>query len=262
MHKSILSNAEEHIGQQAILHTDIKDFFPSITPDKIRVMITERPDVTFFIGDKVDEFIQVVTHEGHTPQGCPTSPCISNLCMVGFDKGVAKYTKMKGCKYTRYADDITLSLSRGGSRAAANELWKYSFWLKKVLHEAGFEMSQEKTYVMRNNKRMKVTGLVVNHEAKVDRHRMSRLRGLFHKAAKMAKAGEQPPIALLRGELSFATINGFVPSGSLKKNIMLVEDQCNVRLKKFGWRDEASLAVTMRNRTGRTRLANLRWSVR
>ena len=201
-------------------------------------MIENRPDIGFFLGDKVDEFIQLVTYEGHTPQGCPTSPCISNLCMVGFDQGVAEYVKMKGCKYTRYADDITLSLRKAGPSASANELWKYSFWLKKALHEAGFEMSQEKTYVMRNNKRMKVTGLVVNQTAKVDRHRMSRLRGLFHKAVKMIKAGEQPPIALLRGELSFATINSFTPTGSLKKNIMFIEDNCNVRLKDFGWREQ------------------------
>jgi RNA-directed DNA polymerase len=245
--RNIVTNAQIHSKQKAILHTDIRDFFPSITPDKIRAMISARPDVIHFLGDKVEEFIQVVTHEGHTPQGCPTSPHISNMCMVGFDQGAAEYVRMKGCKYSRYADDITVSLSRGTPKECADTLWKFSFWIEKALREAGFEMARDKTYIMRCNKRMKVTGLVVNSQPKVDRDRMSRLRGLFHKAKKMIEAGEQPNISLLRGELGFATISGFTPSWSLKNNIMFVEDKCNTRLKNFGWRPgQDTVAARMR----------------
>lgn len=231
---SIVSNARVHVNQAAMLHVDIRDFFPSISRDKILEMIGHRPDMSHFIEDKTEEFLRVVMWDGHTPQGCPTSPCISNLVMVGFDAGVQAY--VRPAKYTRYADDITISITRGRGKESANHLWKLSFWLDKALHEIGFNMAREKTYVVRSNKRMKVTGLVVNKNVRVDRQRISRLRGLFHKARKMIEANETPPIPKLRGELAFATAAGYIPTGSLKTNIMFVEDSCNVRLKNFGWR--------------------------
>ena len=43
------------------------------------------------------------------PQGAPTSPMLSNALLYEFDQCMDDITKKMGLKYSRYADDLTIS---------------------------------------------------------------------------------------------------------------------------------------------------------
>ena len=57
---------------------------------------------------------------GYLPQGAPTSPMLNNLCVDAFDDDVDVIATDLGLRYSRYADDISLSTrSASFSRAQA-----------------------------------------------------------------------------------------------------------------------------------------------
>ena len=51
----------------------------------------------------------VCCYQGALPIGAPTSPCIANLVLRSFDKAMTTAARKIGAKYTRYADDLTIS---------------------------------------------------------------------------------------------------------------------------------------------------------
>ncbi|HEY5116030.1 MAG TPA: reverse transcriptase domain-containing protein [Nakamurella sp.] len=45
----------------------------------------------------------------HLPQGAPNSPRLANLVSYSLDRRIDAYSRAAGIRYTRYADDLTLS---------------------------------------------------------------------------------------------------------------------------------------------------------
>ena len=87
--RSIASNAKSHVKKSAVVNLDLKDFFPSITGDRIHGLF--RKDPFFFPEDVTNLLTELVCNNGTLPQGAPTSPILSNMICYRLDKQLINY---------------------------------------------------------------------------------------------------------------------------------------------------------------------------
>ncbi len=105
--KSIVTNALRHVQQKHVLNIDLKDFFPSIKFMRVRSKLMVFP---YELNATVATIIsQICCYKGSLPQGAPTSPVVSNFVCAKMDSQLRKFAVEHRCRYTRYADDITIS---------------------------------------------------------------------------------------------------------------------------------------------------------
>ena len=157
--RSIFTNASVHVSQNLVLGIDIKDFFPSIGFDSIfsifkSVGYTQK--TAHFLAD-------ICTYQGKLPQGAPTSPMLANLVIGRLDIIIDNYCRRRNFKYSRYADDITIS----GSHKLPMHIQK----IIAIIEVSGFAVNEEKTRLHSRGSRQKVTGLVVNDKVSIGRSR-------------------------------------------------------------------------------------------
>lgn len=103
--KSIVNNAQTHLENNYILKLDIEDFFPSIKEKQVFSIFKKMG-----YSSTVSKCLSLLcTLDNALPQGASTSPCISNIILIGLDEQLDEYASNTGLKYSRYADDITIS---------------------------------------------------------------------------------------------------------------------------------------------------------
>ncbi len=139
---------------------------------------------------------RICTHEGRLPQGAPTSPAISNLVCRRLDERLTKLVKRFDGRYTRYADDMTISLPGLGRnkrlrRKPKNKppLKRPRFpsrslitTLRRIIEEEGFVIQMKKKLrVQRPHQRQTATGLVVNRAIHLPRATRRRIRAMQHR---------------------------------------------------------------------------------
>lgn len=99
---AVKDNARFHCGQKIVLTMDVKDFFSSISSDRILNLFLscdyEIPVATLLTN--------LCCYNNSLPQGAPTSAYLSNLVMRQFDESIGDYCKTQGIRYTRYADEM------------------------------------------------------------------------------------------------------------------------------------------------------------
>lgn len=149
---SIHDNARFHRSQELVLKIDIKNFFPSITPRFINATFKR-----LGYSKEVSKLLtELVIYKNGLPQGAPTSPALSNLIMYKIDKRVFAYARSKNLRYTRYADDLTIS-----GDFNVKEVISFA---TTILKEYGFQVNTDKTRVLRKSNRQIVTGVVCNEK--------------------------------------------------------------------------------------------------
>jgi retron-type reverse transcriptase len=115
---------------------------------------------------------------GALPQGAPTSPVISNSILYDFDLTTANYCDARDLKYTRYADDITVSgADRQEVALALNNIGMR-------LRERGLSLNAEKTRIASFVGQQRVMGVVVNSVAAPSRSYRRRARAIFDQVKK------------------------------------------------------------------------------
>jgi hypothetical protein len=188
---SIVTNALPHVGKEAVIRLDLVDFFPSITSDRVKAYFR-------FIGyddEASDLLTRLCTYKGSLPQGAPTSPRLSNLLNYRLDTRLYALAQRRGLSYTRYADDITISV-RAGDLAPLNRtnpktleavhkscprVAEIIHTAKLIIEDEGFRLhTRDKLRVYRRHHRQLVTGLVVNHRPNLPRDTRRRLRAIAH----------------------------------------------------------------------------------
>jgi RNA-directed DNA polymerase len=97
-------NALRHIGSSVVVTADLSDFFGSITLQDV---------IKLFLGLGAERQVSVTlarltTLDERLVQGGRASPFIANLVGSRLDEIVLAQAK-KGCRYTRYVDDLTFS---------------------------------------------------------------------------------------------------------------------------------------------------------
>lgn len=110
--RGIILNANKHLPSRYVLNIDLKNFFDTINFGRVRGMFMKEP--FGFSDSKSTILAQIVCNDNKLPQGAPTSPIISNIIAYKLDKTLEKFCKHNHCKYSRYADDITISTNSFG----------------------------------------------------------------------------------------------------------------------------------------------------
>ncbi|OZB93678.1 reverse transcriptase family protein [Paenibacillus sp. XY044] len=158
--ESIITNADTHLGCQAILRVDLENFFDTITENQVRksfirigystnlsvdlakLCVTSRLDST------TGEYVSSL------PQGAPTSPMLANIVAYRLDKRLSSLANKLGVRYSRYADDLVFS-------GNTTQLPKIEL-LKKIITEEGLKINNQKTLLRREGQKRMVTGIIVS----------------------------------------------------------------------------------------------------
>lgn len=185
--RSILTNAKEHClpTQHHLLNIDLQDFFPSITFYRVRGVLQKHP---FLLSHEVATVIaHMCTLNGTLPQGAPTSPFLANLVCRGLDKDLTDLARRYRAKYTRYADDITVSFNvRSAERlptaicSIQDGVLSIGSELSQIITGHSFVINPAKSRLQGRYKRMEVTGLTVNKFPNVRRRFVDKIRGALH----------------------------------------------------------------------------------
>jgi RNA-directed DNA polymerase len=199
--RSIVDNAQPHVGQGVVINLDLADFFPTIT--------TERVAAAFrglgWDADSATILSRICTDEGRLPQGAPSSPAISNLVCRRLDERLSKLVQSFEGHYTRYADDITISLpglgrnkrlrrhkgksrpdwsktNRRLARPVRSPSRRLLTSIRCIIEEEGFQIQmKKKVRVQRPHQRQTATGLVVNQAIHLPRATRRRIRAMQHR---------------------------------------------------------------------------------
>ena len=148
--RGIRENARFHRRQSVVLSLDITDFFPSIQRHRVYGIFR-----SIGYSQKVASLLgRLCTLDDCLPQGAPTSPMLSNLYARRIDQRLGGFARSKRLRYTRYADDITLS-----GKLDPGEVIKF---VRKVLRTEGLVLNEKKTRAMYSHQCQEVTGIVVN----------------------------------------------------------------------------------------------------
>jgi RNA-directed DNA polymerase len=211
--RSIVTNAQPHVGKHLVLNMDVKDFFPSVHFKRVKGLLQQ-----LGYSEKIATILALICTEAATdevaidgknyfvqkgnrvlPQGAPTSPAITNILCFSLDSRLQGLANKLRCNYTRYADDITFS---GGEDINAQQLvWR----IKKILQDEGFTVHPEKIRIMRKGTRQEVTGVVVNQQLNVNRKDLRQFRALLHNLKKSNPAAmQQHPENLSNSILGYA----------------------------------------------------------
>lgn len=196
--RSIVTNARPHVGADVVLNVDLKDFFPTLSYNRIRGMFRGlgygEAAATIFALIASEPEVDEVELDGQTfyiangvrrlPQGAPTSPAITNIVCRRLDARLAGAAAKLGFTYTRYADDLTFS----GPRTASPG--KMLHQLRFIVGAEGFAEHPTKTRVLRRGRRQEVTGVVVNQKLGVERETLRKFRALLFQIGKDGPAGK------------------------------------------------------------------------
>lgn len=215
--RSIVTNARVHAGARIVVKLDIRGFYPTVTMRRVKGLLRRAG-----LGEQVATLMALLSTEspreevqrdGKTyfvaiaprslPQGAPTSPSITNALCLRLDCRLSGLARKLGCRYTRYADDLTFSWHG----TDASDIGGLLRAVTQIVRSEGFTIHTNKTRVMRKGARQKVTGLVVNEapgrpEARVPRKTIRDLRSAIYNR-EHGKPGKGESLEQLKGMAAF-----------------------------------------------------------
>lgn len=176
--RSIVTNARAHLRSSVILNLDLRHFFPSITERHVARALASLLKREGFPPGSIRFLTQTCTAFGRLPTGAPTSPVLSNLVLRGLDRRIAAICREKRLRYTRFADDLTISSDMESLcdptqvlRAVAQEIRNAGFWIAWDKLTIGYQSGGQR-----------VTGLSVkNGTVSVPKALRRRLRAMIHR---------------------------------------------------------------------------------
>lgn len=144
--RSNITNAKPHQGNKFQFTTDLQEFYPSISSQRVYDTF-----VTLGYSSHFSRWLtKLTTWKYELPQGTPTSTHIANLVFLEIDKQLIELCKLHNLTYTRYVDDLTFS-SQQDFRPILNNILQ-------IVTSNGFKLSYRKTKYSGNQS---VTGINV-----------------------------------------------------------------------------------------------------
>jgi retron-type reverse transcriptase len=204
--RSIKHNALIHKDSDFILKTDLSNFFNSITP---QILLNKIIKANIKLSAKD---IDLITHLFFWKEqrnsslkmsiGAPSSPFLSNFIMFDFDQRLVEICSQHNCKYTRYADDITISSSEDffglNFPAIIREILQTEF-------NNALKLNTAKTKYISKAHHRNVTGITLTNDKKISiGHERKRLLSAKIHHFKNGKITDSKEILKLKGQLSFA----------------------------------------------------------
>jgi hypothetical protein len=188
----IFENAVSHLGQEFVASFDIANFFPSVPFESVLKALQEirwlppgSCDLQQLEFDAAVLVAKLCTFRGRLPQGAPTSPALANLVFSKLESNLRKQLH-QDFVYTRYYDDITISLSSSAARRqnirTARELQEHAeAILKNSLHGSAFQLNPRKTRSSSQDHGHLVTGLRVGQSTvSLPRNKRRVLTAILH----------------------------------------------------------------------------------
>lgn len=182
--QSIYNNALQHINSQIVYNLDLKDFFGSISDQKIiKILCSKRYKFNYSASKAIVNICTI--NKGDTrflPQGSPLSPLISNIIADRLDFRLSRLCAKYEIIYSRYADDLTFSfnysvLKKWKSHGFRKGLKEIIF---SIIEDEGFRINPKKTHISYSYQRQQVTGVIVNHQPNVKREYVKLIRTLLN----------------------------------------------------------------------------------
>ncbi len=208
--ESFVTNAARHCGKAIVVHFDLWNFFPSTSAERVHRYFRR-------IGwnrQAARLLTKLVTWNGQLPQGAPTSPRLSNLVNYRLDVRLSQLCDGYHATYTRYADDITISLDN-----EHYDLHPLIAAVIAILRSEGYEPHLRKKFsVRRQHHQQRVTGLVVNDRVNLSRETRRWLRAVEHRV-KLQQSSESSDEQHKKPTLSLAQLDGW------RGLVKIVEDQ-------------------------------------
>jgi|LauGreDrversion4_2_1035121.scaffolds.fasta_scaffold00354_19 hypothetical protein len=179
--RSIVTNARAHLRSSVILNLDLRHFFPSITERHVERVLASLMKGQGFPPGSIRFLTRTCAAFGRLPTGAPTSPVLSNLVLRGLDRRIASICRAKRLRYTRFADDLTISSDMGSlcDPPAVLEV------VAREIREAGFRIAWDKLTIGYSSGGQRVTGLSVkNGSVSVPKVLRRRVRAMIHRRNK------------------------------------------------------------------------------
>lgn len=167
---SVVDGVRTHVGKRYVFCTDLKDFFGSLTCDKVYNSL-----IDIYSTEDAEFASRICCIDCSLPIGSPCSPILSNISCRGLDAYLSRIADKYRVDMTRYADDITFSSNDNVfDDEFVSELRDY---LKCKL---GFELNEKKTRLYDDSCSKRVTGIVVNEFANVPRSFVREIDNLLY----------------------------------------------------------------------------------
>lgn len=180
--RSAVQAARQLCGHKAVLHLDLKDFFPTITRKRVFGLFRSKgynSAVSFMLA-------KLCTQNGVLCQGAPTSPYISNLIFLKADGQLSSLAATFKIQYIRYSDDIFFFADRNFRYSRVAEV------AEKIVVENGFTLNGAKTKYHRRNSPRFTLGLQTSAKVpQFSRLQKRTYRAAFFKASSNLKWGNQ-----------------------------------------------------------------------
>lgn len=181
LEKSIVENAQKHVGHHYVLNMDLKDFFHTFDRNRVKMGLMYEPfnlngdkePLAFLLASlcthpfEIDGEVKTVL-----PQGSPTSPTLTNILCKKLDRRLTGLANRFGATYTRYADDITFSSPHNIYTDEA-----FNKELKRIIEEdQKLIINPKKTRLQKAGYRQEATGLIVNDKVNVRKRYVKQIR--------------------------------------------------------------------------------------
>lgn len=130
---SNITNAKPHQGKKYIFTTDLQEFYPNITSQRVYDTFCKlkfSPHFSHWLTN-------LTTWKYELPQGTPTSTHIANLVFLDTDLLLIDLCNKHNITYTRYVDDLTFSSQQDFQHLLSDIL--------KIVTENNFKVSYRKT---------------------------------------------------------------------------------------------------------------------
>jgi len=105
--RSHVKNAEEHTGYHSVIKTDISNYYPSITRAMLKGMFIKEFKCAIDVAGILADICTF--QKAHLATGSPVSGYLAFLASKDLFDKVHEISKERGCVFTLYVDDLTIS---------------------------------------------------------------------------------------------------------------------------------------------------------
>ncbi len=150
--RSILTNAQQHLGKAFMVNIDFKDFFHLISLQKVHDIWAQHfPKME---SEVLALLARLCCYHDRLPMGSPTSPVLSNYACLDFDAELQQYCQAGEITYTRFADDLTFSAHKPITETDIA-------FFRSIITYYSFAVNEQKVHIYQTDEAKVVTGIVV-----------------------------------------------------------------------------------------------------
>lgn len=158
--KNIYTNALQHLGNNYMLNADFKDFFHQIKIADINTIFKGK--LFNFDNHTAYTLAKICSYKERLPMGAPTSPALSNLYTLNFDKTLRAWATNNNFVFTRFVDDLSFSSKN-------NPITNLHFeQINTIAVAYHLKFNTQKTKFFNKEDKKTVTGLVLNETVDID----------------------------------------------------------------------------------------------